>query len=184
MARLSKKELRLLIAFLATIFVAGNVLSLKGYLSALKGARSRIAAYTSQREGIDALLADRQYWEERQRWIEEHQPEIKDAGAAQGALIESLQKSARERGITILEQTILEPAVKPQYHEVFVRLKLKAPMNEMIAWLAEIQAPERFTVINQFALSVDARNQEEEPLALCTMQVGRLHRLNTATATK
>jgi len=176
MARLSKKELRLLVAFLATIFVAGNVLVLKGYLSSLKTARARIAAVSSQRESVDLLLSDRDYWEERERWLEEHQPQLDDAGASLGSLIETLQKGARENGITILEQTIVEPSGKSRYHQASVRLKLTAPMEEMIGWLAGIQAPERFYVISQFALSVDTRSKEEEPPAICTVQVGRLYR--------
>lgn len=179
MARLSKKELRLLVAFLATIFVAGNVLALKGYLSSLKVARSRIAAVASQRESVDLLLSDRAYWEERERWIEEHQPQLEDAGASLGSLIETLQKGAREGGITILEQTIVEPSGKSPYQQASIRLKLRAPMKEMIDWLAGIQAPERFYVISQFALSIDSRSKEDEPPAICTVQVGRLYRQKT-----
>lgn len=183
MARLSKKETRLLLAFSATIFCAVNVIALKSYLTALTGARSRLTAYSSQRQTIDALLSDRAYWEDRQRWLDEHQPELENSGAAQGALIETLQKVARDRGITILEQTILEPTVKPYYQEISVRLKLTAPMKEMVAWLAEIQAPERFYVVDQLSLSVDTKSKEVELPALCTLQVGRLYRSQPAKPT-
>lgn len=176
MARLSKKELRLLAAFLATTFVAGNVLALKGYLSSLKTARVRIATVSGERESVDSLLSDRDYWEERERWLQEHQPQLEDAGASLGSLIETLQKGARECGITILEQTIVEPSGKSHYKQASVRLKLTAPMKQMIDWLAGIQAPERFYVVSQFALNLDTRSKEEEQPAICIVQVERLYR--------
>ena len=176
MARLSKKEARLLLIFSTVLFFAANVIVLKRYLTAVRAARTQLAAFSAQRQTIDALLSDRAYWEERQQWLEQHQPVLDEIGAAQGELIQTLQRFARDRGITILEQTLLAPVAKPQYREVAVKLKLTAPMRDMMEWLATIQAPEAFYSVDQLSLTLDTRSKEEELPVLCTLQVGRLYR--------
>jgi len=82
---------------------------------------------------------------------------------------------ARDRGIKILEQTIMEPSIQPHFEEISAKLKLSARMEDIVAWLADIQAPERFYVINQLSLSLDMTSKEMELPALCTLQVGRLY---------
>lgn len=175
MARLNNKELRLAIIFASTIFLAVNVTALKRYITALSTARTQLATCSNQRQEIDILLSDRDYWEERQRWLDEHQPLLENSGAAQGELIETIQRVARDRGITILEQTILEPTFQPYFQEVSAKLKLTARLEDIVSWLAEIQAPERFYLINQLSLSIDTKSKNMELPALCTLQVGRLY---------
>lgn len=181
MARLNKKELRLAILFASTLFFAGNVTALKRYITALSTARTQLATYSTQRQEIDILLSDREYWETRQHWLDEHQPLLDNPGAAQGELIETIQRVARDRGITILDQTIMEPSSQPHFQEVSAKLKLSARLEDMVSWLAEIQSPERFTIINQLTLSIDSKSKEMELPALCTLQVGRLYSPNPAT---
>ena len=178
MAKLSKKELRLLFVFAGTIFFAVNVIALRSYLTALRTVRADLARLTLERQNINVLLADRDYWRERQAWLNEHQPILENVGAAQGELIQSLQSVARDRGIIILDQTILEPVFQAQYQEISAKLKLTAPIEDMVGWLADIQAPERFAIVNQLQLSIDSRNREEDPPAICTVQVGRMYSPN------
>ncbi len=181
MARLSKKETRLLLAFSITIFLAVNMLAMKRYLTSLTLVRSQVRAYTAQRQKIDGLLSDRAYWQERQQWLAEHQPSLDNTGAAQGTLIETLQKAARDGGITILDQTILEPSIKPYYQAISVKLKVTAPMKDMVNWLAEIQAPERFLSIDALSVTVDPRSKELDPPAICTLQVACLYTTQPTT---
>ena len=65
--------------------------------------------------------------------------------------------------------------MNPNYQEVSVKLKLSARLEDMVSWLAEIQAPERFYIINQLVLNMDAKSRELELPSLCTLQVGRLY---------
>jgi len=175
MARISKKEKRLLIAFLSVLFFVGNVIALKKYLDGTRLAKTQIKTLIEQKQGIDALLSDREYWEERQRWMESHQPDIGDLGEAQGEMIESLQRQARARGITILEQRIIDPKPKQQYPRISVMLKVVAPMADVVGWLSEIQSPESFRIVEQLTLNLDTRSREEELPVICTLQVGRLY---------
>jgi hypothetical protein len=121
------------------------------------------------------LLSDREYWEERQNWMKSHQPRIEDFGEAQGEMLESLQEDARARGITVLEQRILDPQAKQQYPRISVFLKVVAPMSDVVAWLSEIQSPESFRIVEQLSLTLDARSKEEELPVICSLQVGRLY---------
>ena len=175
MAKLSKKELRLLTVFSVTVFFAVNVIALKGYITSLRAVRADLAKLALDRQSIDGLLSDRDYWRERQRWLDAHEPCLENVGAAQGDLIQTLQNVARDRGITILDQTILEPAFQPQYQEISAKFKLTAAFQDMVGWLADIQSPERFFIVNQLQLSIDTRSQEEDPPATCTIQVGRIY---------
>ncbi len=180
MAKLSKKETRLLVIFLSVIFFAGNVIALKTFMGGVTLAKTQIRTLTEQKQGIDALLGDRAYWEERQKWMEDHQPVIGDMGEAQGELIETLQKLARARGITILEQRIMEPNPKLQYKRISVMLKVIAPMSDLVDWLAEIQSPEAFHIVEQLTLALDLKSKEEELPVICTLQVGRLYQSHGA----
>lgn len=175
MAKLSKKELRLLLLFSGTLFFAVNVIALKSYITSQRAVKADIARLTLERQNIDALLSDRDYWRERQEWLDANQPGLENVGAAQGELIQALQSVARDRGITILDQTILEPVFQTHYQEIAVKLKLTASFEDMVGWLADIQAPDRFYIVNQLQLSIDTRSQELEPPAVCTIQVGRLY---------
>ncbi|MEI6350149.1 MAG: GspMb/PilO family protein [Verrucomicrobiota bacterium] len=175
MAKLSKKELKLLALFAGTVFFAVNVMALKGYVTSLRAVRADLAKLTLDRQNIDGLLSDRDYWRERQRWLDAHEPNLDNVGAAQGELIQTLQSVARDRGITILDQTILEPVFQSQYQEIAAKFKLTAAFQDMVGWLADIQAPERFYIVNQLQLSIDTRSQEEDPPAICTIQVGRVY---------
>lgn len=176
MAKLSSKELRLLVLFCGAIFLALNVILLKQMLTSVKRSQLQIKTFTTKREEIQALLSDREYWEERQQWMEIHQPQLSEPGEAQGELIAHLQKFARERGITILEQTILEPSQQPPFRKIAVRLKLTAPMQDMVEWLAEIQSPDGFYVVEQMLIAPDQRSKEEEKPVICTFQVAKLYR--------
>ena len=107
--------------------------------------------------------------------MEAHQPVIGDLGEAQGELIETLQKLARGRGITILEQRIMEHNPKQQYRRISVMLKVVAPMADVVEWLAEIQSPEAFHIVEQMTLALDLKSKEEELPVVCTLQVGQLY---------
>ncbi len=174
MAGISRKEGRLLAMFLGVLFFAGNVIALKSYLGGTKQARLQIRALTEQRQNIDALLSDRDYWEQRRQWMREHQPTIDDPGAAQGELLDQLQREARALGLTILEQRIVDSRGKQQASQVSVMLKVSAPMESLVQWLAGVQSPEAFRVVEQLTLSLDLRSREEEIPVVCTLQVGRL----------
>lgn len=176
MAKLSKKEIRLLTLFLSALFLAGNVIALKSYLTGVKLSQAQIKTFGDKRQEIDALLSDRLYWEERQQWMEVHQPQLSEPGEAQGELISDLQHFARERGITILEQVILEPSHKAPFQKIAVRLKLSAPMRDLVEWLAEIQSPDAFYVVEQMLITPDIRSKEEEQPVICTFQVAKLYR--------
>jgi|GEM_PF-1629099 len=175
MAKLSKKEIRLLAIFLSVLAFAGNVIALKFYISGVRLARTQIATLTEQRQQIDALLADRAYWEERQQWMKEHQPSIRDMGEAQGELIERLQRTARNRGLTILEQRMPDQNRKQQPPRISAMLKVSAPMADVVGWLAEVQSPEAFLIVEQLTLSLDLKSNEEELPVVCTLQVGLLY---------
>ena len=175
MAKLSKKEKRLLVAFISILLLVGNVIGLKKYLDGVRLAKMQIKTLTEQKEGINALLSDREYWEERQNWMKSHQPQIADLGEAQGEMLESLQEEARARGITVLEQRILDPQTKQQYPRISVFLKVVGPMSDIVSWLSEIQAPESFRIVENLSLALDTRSKEEELPVICTLQIGRLY---------
>ena len=155
MRRLTRSERRLLGFFLLAIFLVGNLFGVSYLVRKQKELRLEMTHLRNQQLEADAWLTDKEMWNKRKQWLDEHQPQIRVLSEGSTRLLESLQSSARRLKVTIVDQGLLDTSVKGDYQEVGVRLKVSASFEAMVKWMAELQQPELFRAMTQFNLRGD-----------------------------
>lgn len=169
MLRLTNNEKRLGAILLLALFILANGVG----LSLLAGKRKALGEDLSrlEREQLEAQswLAEKDRWMEREKWLDARQPRLVTTGEANAKLLATLQTTARQQKVTIVEQSFAEPATQPRYQEISVKLKVSGTLEALTRWLVELQQPEQFQVIKTFSLKSDA----EPPKVKCDLEVAR-----------
>lgn len=170
---LNQREKRLLIAVLATLFAVANLLLLREYTSRRDAAKSGLSQLKEQVASNKVWLNDRSFWEKRHDWLEAHMPFTNSAGRSQGQLLEEIQTSALDAGLTVSSTTLLEPAPLDFANEVAVTLRIRGDQDIMLRWLLSLQSPEKFQTIKNLDLELDRRAREKTPQAQCNLTIAR-----------
>jgi Tfp pilus assembly protein PilO len=155
LSQLSKSEARLagIVGVMAAVLL--NLVVFK-YFSTTRAQIVQDAAQKSATlEGLRQLQKDFGFWEERAQWLQKAQPKL--AGDAEGGtLLNYLKESASKNGLTLSKQQLVSSRNDAGVVAVPVQFELKGNWKSLCAFLAELQAPERFIVVQQARLRVDA----------------------------
>lgn len=134
---------------------------------------SKVAALENQKKENEVWLGDRAFWEKRKAWLNEHMPVTDSLGRTQGLLLEELQNGALDRGIKVVQQTLLDPVTTPDYREIAVNLRLYGDQGVLLQWLATMQSPDKFQAVKALEFELDTRSKERAPQAQCNLTVAR-----------
>jgi len=155
LSQLSKSEARLVgvVAVMAVVLL--NLVVFK-YFSTT---RVQLAQDASQKsatlEGLRQLQKDFGFWEERAQWLQKAQPKLA-SDAEGGTLLNLLKESAAKNGLTLSKQQLVSSRNEAGVVAVPVQFELKGNWKSLCAFLTDLQAPERFIVVQQARLRVDA----------------------------
>lgn len=152
MRPLTPKEKRLLIIFVALIFVVANLIGLPALQRQQKLLTARIVELRSQQEVATTWLKEKDIWTERKAWLDANQPKITSSGDASSSFLEMLQESAKQNKIKIIDQKLLEPETHPGYQAISVRMTVNGNMEAIVKWLSAIQQPDKFQAVLKFNL--------------------------------
>ena len=169
---------KLLIGFLfLACFGVFNMIKFGSYGKRKKAAEDKIAKWEAEEAGLKASGEDRELWEKRCTWIDEHLPELKDRNQRHAEWLEYLQASAKELDLDIDSVILVKPKGGPHHKEVAVTIQLDGPENQLYRWLAQMQRPELFQAVKYLKLYRDqADDESDEPLNECRVTLAKLYR--------
>ncbi|MCX6977808.1 MAG: GspMb/PilO family protein [Verrucomicrobia bacterium] len=104
---------------------------------------------------IEKLNAEKILWEKRDAWVRENQPKLANEDGAGVQLLDLVKELAKKRTVLLENPVIRQPSRKPDYTAVAVEIQLKCSWSSLVGFLGEIQAPERFIVLESVNLKVD-----------------------------
>lgn len=170
---LNTRERRLLVLCLTTLFVVGNALAVREFLTRYKTATTSLSTLKEQANSNRIWMNDRAIYEKRLVWLEKTMPYTASAGKAQGQLLEDLRNSALDVGLKVENETPLESLELDHANEVSVSMRLRGDQEIMLRWLLTLQSPEKFTAIKSIELELDSRSKEKTPQAQCNLTAAR-----------
>lgn len=155
LSQLSKSEARLvgIVAVMAAVLL--NLVVFKYFSTTRAQIAQEAAQKTATLESLRQLQRDFGFWEERAQWLQKAQPKV-TSDAEGGALLNLLKESAAKNGLNLSKQQLVSSRNDAGVMAVPVQFELKGNWKSLCGFLTELQAPERFIVIQQARLRVDA----------------------------
>lgn len=175
MASLTAREKNLLGLCLLALLSVAAMIAMKEYLDRRKVVVGRLQGLRRQVQENETWLKDRDFWEKRRQWLRQNMPVTESLGKAQGLLLEELENSALEAGLT-LEQPTLPPLTdKPEaaYREVKVGARLRGDQDKIMRWLAALQDPLRFLVLEELQMELDSKARSKVAQMQCQFVLAR-----------
>ena len=171
MKRLTKSEKTLLALCLAVLVLAVGFFVVRNHRARLIAAEEKIENLQARFTAAVAASGDAPFWKERQAWLDATMPAMGDGGQAHSIFLEQLQKTARQRGLTITSPVLLKPEGGPHHRDLSISLQIAGPDNALFSWLADLQSPEKFQLIKYLLLTPVAGQPSK---MACNVTVARL----------
>lgn len=169
----NNREKRLLLLCVSTIFIVGNFMAVREFLSRRKDLVASVDTLRKQETANRMLLLDGPRMEKLDGWLDKTMPYTNSAGKAQGQLLDDLRNSALDMGLKTENENPLESLELSHHNEVSVSLRVRGAQEVVIGWLLTLQSPEKFTAIKSVELELDTRSREKTPQAQCNITVAR-----------
>ena len=172
MRALTSKEKKLLAALLGAIFVLVNVVGLQVFLNRQRALQKSIVQLEAQLNLNRAVLAEKPIWDEREAWLEEHQP-LDDISTTEddAKFYDFVEKSAKQCGLQFTRKGVGTQQIDGQFAEVFDNSLVKGNMESLVKWLHGLQQPKAFRAIKQISIK-----SGEPPEVICDVEVARWYR--------
>lgn len=153
--RMNRRERLLLLVVTGTLFLLINVLVWNWILGTLGKARSDLVARKSARMQQSVFLTERELWETRRKWLEQHQPVLKSAVEA-STLLDQIKQIAGKHKVLLEKPVIGSGETTPQRQTVFASIETKSPWPPLLRFLYDVQQPESFVVFESVNLAIDS----------------------------
>jgi hypothetical protein len=153
MKRLTKSEKNLFVACIAVLVLVVVFFGWRNHRNRMAAALEKIENLESRYTAAVATSEDAPFWRERQAWLDATMPVMADAGQAHTTFLEHLQKTARERGLTVAAPVLLKPEGGPHHRDLSISLQVSGTDNAVFRWLADIQSPEKFQLVKYLLLT-------------------------------
>jgi hypothetical protein len=153
MRRLTKSEKTLLALCIGVLVLVAGFFVWRNHRTRMIAAGEKIENLQARFTAAVAASGDAPFWKERQAWLDTTMPVMGDAGQAHSSFLEHLQRTGRERGLTIISPVLLKPEGGPHHRELSVSLQVTGPDNAVFRWLADLQSPEKFQLVKYLLLT-------------------------------
>jgi hypothetical protein len=153
MKRLTKSEKTLFAMCIGVLVLVAVFFGWRNHRNRMTAAREKIENLESRYTAAVAASGDAPFWSERQGWLDATMPTMGDAGQAHTTFLEHLQKSARERGLTVAAPVLLKPEGGPYHRDLSISMQVSGADNAVFRWLADLQSPEKFQLIKYLLLT-------------------------------
>jgi hypothetical protein len=155
MAQLSQRERVLATGVGTVVLLLLNVFIIGYFVKNQRRLRGEFATKTNLLADMKSRYAEKEMWAQRETWLKEKQPVLKNEGTAGGELLEEIREIAKKTNVQPLEPEIKTPERRPQYVSVMVWIDVKATAAALRDFLYEMQAPDRFIVFESANLQID-----------------------------
>ena len=150
---LTKSEKTLFALCLAVLVLVVGFFVWKNHRTRLAAAQEKIENLQARFTAAVAASGDAPFWKERQAWLDATMPAMADGGQAHSIFLEQLQRTARQRGLTITSPVLLKPEGGPHHRDLSISLQVTGQDNALFRWLADLQSPEKFQLIKYLLLT-------------------------------
>ena len=168
LSELSQSEKRLvgIVAVLVTVLL--NVVVFQFFAKTRLQLNTQLAQKTTLVGSLRELEATAPLWEQRAQWLQKVQPKLGSEQTEGNALLTFLKESASKHGLTLAKQQLASAKTDGGITAVPVQFEFKGPWRGVCAFFAELQAPDRFLVIQQSRMRVDP-SDATQMLCDCTV---------------
>lgn len=173
MRALTAKEKRLLVTLLGALFLLLNVVALKTFLDRRAVLLANIASLEGELAQDRAVLGQKDYWAEREQWLESNQPTDDITSVDDdNRFLEFVESTAKSSGLAYTRRGGGPVASEGlPYAEVFDASTVKGNMESLVKWLSKLQQPKEFRAIKELQIK-----SGEPPDVICDVVVSRWFR--------
>ena len=137
-----------------SLFVVVNLLILSSMFGALGRARTELATRKATLAEQALYMKERDLWIERDEWIRQHQPTLKNPAEA-SALLDQLKEVAGKHNVLIENPAIGSGETTPYHQAVFASIETKSAWPPLVHFLYDVQQPDAFLVFENVNLAID-----------------------------
>lgn len=123
--------------------------------------KTDLAVKAQQLTAMQSLFSDKDLWAERETWLNQRQPALKNEGTAGIELLDEIKLIAKKTNVQLTKQDFGTIQRRPHYTSVPVSIELKAPASAMRDFLFEMQSPDRFIVFETANLQFDSEDKTQ-----------------------
>jgi hypothetical protein len=152
--RLNQRERLLGTIVAGVLFLLINWIIWNKLLGALSQTRADLAARKETRQVQEVFIRERDLWEKRAKWLQEHQPALKGPGEA-STLLDQIKQVAGKHNVLIENPAIGTSDATPERQAVFASFEVKSPWPPLVKFLYDVQQPESFVVFESITLNID-----------------------------
>jgi hypothetical protein len=158
---LSQREKILSFGFGGAIFVVVNLYLFDFFLDNQRRLQKELANKGQQLRSMQSLLASAPMWEQRDLWLRSKQPVLENEATAGVQLLKRIQDTAREQSVTVEAPVLGGISRQPYYTGVSVDIETKSTWKALIAYLAALQSPDQFIVLETANLKRDGSDETQ-----------------------
>jgi hypothetical protein len=156
---LSNREKWLAIGVGAVLFVFANVFLFQRFSQQGARLRADIAAKTKQLQHMQSLTEELAFSEQRESWLQAKQPKLTNPDTAGVQLLNQIKDLARQHEVLLENPAIRLPERQPEYVAISVEVETKSSWKPLIAFLHDLQNPEKFIAVESANLKIDDSDQ-------------------------
>jgi hypothetical protein len=156
LAAMTQRERTLSAAVAGTLFVVLNFFFFRHFLTQQTLLRAQVAVKTAQWNAMQLLYADREVWQKRDAWLQQKQPAFGNEGEAGVQLLDQIKAKAKAAEVPLENPAIGSPEKTPYYQGVPVTVETKSAWPALIKFLASLQQPEQFIVLESANLQIES----------------------------
>lgn len=178
MRTLTSKEKRLLAGLLGALFVLVNVVGLQAFLNRQRTLHSGIAQLETRLAESRAILGQKDFWQERAAWLDQHQP-TDDTSTIEDdtKFTEFVETSAKNSGLQYTRRGGGPRPARESSTEIYDASQVKGTMEQLVKWLSELQQPQAFRAVRQLRIK-----SGEPPEVIADIEVARWYRPSEGAA--
>lgn len=171
---MTASEQRLALALGTVVVLGGAFLGLTRLKAWKQTVDVRAIEVESRRIEADALMSQKEFWDQRFTWLTEKQPVFTRRGEVDNDFLTFLENSATEHGIALPQRQPVEPAERAGLVSSTFELQAEADWESMNKWLYSLQKPDAYISIPVLTMNVNA---EDTAKVIVNMRVHKWFRL-------
>lgn len=152
MRALNRNERMLALALGTCLFLVANMFAVRGIATKMRESRGEITRLRSEVAASRQVLAEKPYWEARERWIEDHPLPKYDDRVSGAEFLQEIQQSLKKRDLKIDSQQLMAAELSGSLATVDVNLTVEGQLEAIVRWLHTIQQPGSYHLVRSFEL--------------------------------
>lgn len=174
MRNLASNERRLLVVFLAAVFIAGNLFVVRFWLDKRRETARNIASDRAKLSEYTSLSSAAELIGPASEWIALNPPPVLSSDEANTKLLGEVRSSAESAGLTIVEESLMPVE---EGSAAVLQTKVGGPFAGFAAFLFGLQSPVAWRAIDRIAI----RSDKEPPNVIAEIVVRQYYKERETT---